>query len=143
MSNATRKLRKVRHKEPQSRIVGCVIMRMNFHNRQFSSSITVFKTNGMQVMNCQILAEMLFTRYIEQGQPQSDQDHPDEFPSHPQTPPTLRAPESIEPLISIPNERQTHTRLLAAHGLILRPESSTVIRLWDLVDGEILRVDGR
>ena len=59
------------------------------------------------------------------------------------TPPRhLSTPESIEPLISVTDKRQTHTGFLSTHGLVLRSQSRAVVRLWNLVNGEILRISG-
>jgi hypothetical protein len=53
-------------------------------------------------------------------------------------------PESIKPLISIPNKRQTQRALIATTRhlcLRLRPQLGRVVDLRDLVDREVLRVD--
>jgi hypothetical protein len=53
-----------------------------------------------------------------------------------------RAAKGVEPLVRIPNEGQAH---FCAHvvslGRRLRPQHGAGIRLRDLVNGEVLRVD--
>lgn len=51
--------------------------------------------------------------------------------------------ESIEALVGVTNERQTHTGFLTTHGLVLCPQSGTVVRLWNFIDGEVLGIDSR
>lgn len=68
--------------------------------------------------------------------------HPSRIPTH--NPSHSLSPESIKPLIRIPNKRQTHLRTnILPLRRRLRPQSRTHIRLRNLVDGEILRVDIR
>ena len=49
--------------------------------------------------------------------------------------------ESIETLVRVADEGQAHTGFLSAHGLVLSTQSSAVVRLRNLVDGEVLCVD--
>jgi hypothetical protein len=51
--------------------------------------------------------------------------------------------ESIETLVSVTDEGQAHTGFLSTHGLVLSAQGSTVVGLWNLVDGEVLCVDCR
>lgn len=51
--------------------------------------------------------------------------------------------ESIETLVSVANEGQAHTGFLSTHGLVLSTQSSAVVGLWNLIDGEVLCVDCR
>jgi hypothetical protein len=55
--------------------------------------------------------------------------------------PSLTA-ESVETLVRVPDKRQAHFRtdVVALRGS-LRPKHGTRVRLWDLVYGEVLRID--
>lgn len=65
-------------------------------------------------------------------------------PTHPFRTSQSAPPERIEPLISVPNERQAQCTLvpLSCHlRLRLRSQLRAVIHLRDFVDGEVLRID--
>lgn len=51
--------------------------------------------------------------------------------------------ESIETLVRVADEGQAHTGFLSTHGLVLSTQSSAVVGLRDLVDGEVLCIDCR
>jgi hypothetical protein len=54
----------------------------------------------------------------------------------------LRPSESIEPFVSVSNERQTHLcAQIVTLSRRLRSQCGTHIRLWNLIDREVLRVN--
>ena len=64
---------------------------------------------------------------------------PSSPPHNPATP--LQPPESIKPLIRIPNKRQTHLRTdILTLCSRLRPQRRTHIRLRNLINREVLRI---